>query len=226
MIRQGTRKSFEDYAAGLIPFSTFARQTREFWVALAKYLMGRWRAPDAVEPDDLVQELLTEAWRAFPKYDPLRGPVTEFVCYEATSKAKRWLHGQRGRRRCSRSDKLPSRNPIRFADLSADGDATAFLEFLFEVDTVIPQDRWMSLLDAGVDVLHKVQLALLRGHLSAEELRLLRAFVHSGGNMVETIRALQAGHEGEDVEGALLKTVCRAMKDSESILDWFEEAHR
>ena len=199
MISAVTRRSFELFAQGQIDFNRFSRQTHPFWVATARYLLGRWRAPDAVEIEDMVQELLVEAWRAFPKHDPLRGDVTDFVCYEATSKAKRWLHGQRGRRRCSRSDKAPSRHPIRFSAIGASGGVhsrntsqmdAAIIEFL-EGALGVAEANQYDLVEESERREENITIvirALLSPHFSDEEKRLLRAFVEAQGDLLEACK--------------------------------------
>jgi RNA polymerase sigma factor (sigma-70 family) len=81
---------------GQLSFASFAIETRADWERLAAKLLTRWKAPSAVDSEDLVQELLLEAWVSVGKYDPERGPLKAFVVWRAMNAAKRWLNVQRG----------------------------------------------------------------------------------------------------------------------------------
>lgn len=78
-------------------FDRFAFETRPRWVALARYLLSRWKAPPCVGVEDLVQELLLACWHFVDEWDPDRGTSLErYVVWNATDKAKKWLHKERG----------------------------------------------------------------------------------------------------------------------------------
>lgn len=97
-------------------FTVFARRTNKTWTALAKHLLKRWRAPTAVDTDDMVQQLLFAAWVFLPKWDEARGtPLHKFIVYNAVDKAKKWLHKQRGAYR--RDDNSPSRLELPISTL-------------------------------------------------------------------------------------------------------------
>lgn len=81
---------------GHLSFASFAKETHADWVKLAGNLLTRWRAPSAVDLEDLVQELLLGAWIAVEKYDESRGALKPFVVWSAMTAAKRWLNVQRG----------------------------------------------------------------------------------------------------------------------------------
>lgn len=236
MISRETRACFEEYAVGLIPFAVFATRTKEFWAATARYLLKRWRASEAVEPSDLVQELLLEAWRAFPRFDPARGDLAAFICYEATSKAKRWLHGQRGRRRCSRSDKAPSRHEVRFSSIPSSrrngskdpSDVGEWLEEILGAEQPA-QELHIEFDEVRRENIEIVLAALLRPTYSEAEMRMLRAFVDCDGDLMRAAATLSDPGDAalRKMERAMLRTVARAIevrrRERSQIAEMFDE---
>lgn len=105
---------------GAITFDAFAVATRREWERLSGKLLSRWEAPEAVEREDLVQEMLIAAWRAVDQYDsahPSDTAIERFVVFHAVDKAKKWLHTQR--RAYRGSDKSVSRNHVPFESVDA-----------------------------------------------------------------------------------------------------------
>lgn len=94
---------------GRLTFDEFARETGQRWSSTARWLMRRWRLPGWVEESDLVQELLTEAWRATWRYDAGRGsmPLERYVRVAAIAEVTKTIHKRRGADRHTR--KGPSR---------------------------------------------------------------------------------------------------------------------
>jgi len=106
-------------------FARFTRDTQCEWTRLARYLMRRWSTPTDVDAEDLVQEMLAEAWRRLPEYDPGRGkPLEQFVVWNAVGRAKKWLHARRSALR--RDDRASSRHDLCLSSL--DEDASRRLE--------------------------------------------------------------------------------------------------
>ena len=63
---------------------------------MAAYILGRWKAPNDVGVEDVMQELRIAIWRKARKYDPKRGKKPEqFLAFNAISLAKRQVHKQR-----------------------------------------------------------------------------------------------------------------------------------
>jgi DNA-directed RNA polymerase specialized sigma24 family protein len=123
---------------------TFFRRTRGDWERLARYVLKRWPPPRAVEEGDLVQEMMLHAWSAMPKCNPSRIKNTDnFVIFSAVTRAKRWLHRQRG---APRGSALPAATVISVEDLgeraleaalSSDADATGDIERDSELRSLI-----------------------------------------------------------------------------------------
>lgn len=89
-------------------FNRFALETRPRWVALAHYLLKKWKSPPSVGVEDVVQELLLACWKFVDKWDPTRGPTLErYVVWNSTDRAKKWLHKMRKARH--QRDDDPSR---------------------------------------------------------------------------------------------------------------------
>ena len=99
-----------------ISFDVFVSRTRQQWERLGRYLLRRWAAPGGVDLDDVVQELLLGVHVALPKFNPARGvDIRRYAVYNATDKAKKWLHRQRNAYR--RDDKADGRYPASFTAL-------------------------------------------------------------------------------------------------------------
>lgn len=82
---------------GAVPFTQFARATRQRWQMMARWLYRRWPLPGSVEREDIEQELMFWAWHFVGKWDPNRGvAIDRYVVWNAMDKAKKWLHVQRG----------------------------------------------------------------------------------------------------------------------------------
>jgi DNA-directed RNA polymerase specialized sigma24 family protein len=97
--------------SGRMEFAEFAKATEKRWQWLARRLLAKWEAPSAVDTEDMVQELLTAAWLAVPKWERGRGcGIERFVVFTATTAAKRWLHRQRGV--SVHGDRTPSRHAV------------------------------------------------------------------------------------------------------------------
>lgn len=144
-----------------ITFNAFVILTRLEWYRLAAYLLRRWQAPADVSLDDLVQEMLLEAWTVVDEYDPNRGvSIEKFVTWNAVSRAKKWLHRQRSAYRVD--DRSPSRHPICFSAL--DEDAERRLEPVIEATEEEEVDRKTSIrraLEALPDDLDRALLLCL-----------------------------------------------------------------
>jgi hypothetical protein len=92
-----------DLRMGVIDFDEFARRTQEYWRAQAFRVLARWTHPADVEPADLVQQMLLEAWIRVGKYDPAKYSIEDtprafarHMVWNAIDKAKKWLHRTRG----------------------------------------------------------------------------------------------------------------------------------
>ena len=131
-----------------ITFDEFARATRSDWRTLAQYMLHKWRAPSAIEPEDVEQELLTGCWSALDRYDPERigfdgKPVSlrRYAVFHAVTHAKRWLHRQRGATRDG--DGEPSRFPVCERDLPGVPGGTALpLEELLVTESLLPPEQF------------------------------------------------------------------------------------
>lgn len=106
-------KAIEPLLAGRETFAQFERRTRKDWRRVAEYLLTRYAVPRAVEVEDIVQELLLNAWREVPKFDPSRSSDPgAFVLFRAISRTKRWMHSQRRARTC----RAPSNHDVSFSE--------------------------------------------------------------------------------------------------------------
>ena len=107
---------------GRSTFDEFVRETRQRWAAMARWLMRRMHLPGWVEPQDIEQDLMAEAWKATWKFEPGRGSMTleRFVRVTAVNETKKRLHKARGANMHTCSG--PSRIDLPFAHMSEDGE--------------------------------------------------------------------------------------------------------
>jgi DNA-directed RNA polymerase specialized sigma24 family protein len=104
------KKELQELRVGKINFDTFAQRTRPEWERMAHKLFRLFPAPDGVEPEDLVQEMMFSAWQRASDWDPKFGSdLTTYVTWSANAAAKRWLNVQRNAHR--RADRSPGRFP-------------------------------------------------------------------------------------------------------------------
>ncbi len=160
---------------GQLSFASFAKETHSDWDRLACKLLARWKAPSAVDTEDLVQEMLLEAWVAVEKYDEARGALKPFVIWRAMTAAKRWLNVQRGvsshngDKAKSRFDK-PSGDMFGEADIIPSVEASqerivAFLQRLQAAARMMYVDQYQEQCDDNIvfDADEVIQYILAHG---------------------------------------------------------------
>lgn len=109
--------AIESVKAGGMSFEAFAIATRPEWKRLARHLLSHWSVPDAVEPEDIEQELMLGAWRALNNWRENGAELGVHVVWNAITDAKKWIHSQRAALR--RNDRSPSRHPVSLSKLSS-----------------------------------------------------------------------------------------------------------
>lgn len=96
---------------GRIGYADFTRATRSDFGRLAASLIRRWRPPEWLGEDDVVQEMHVAAWPRIWKWDPDRGPsLSRYVVFGAMDAAKYAVHVARGAMLHGSRDCNPSRN--------------------------------------------------------------------------------------------------------------------
>jgi DNA-directed RNA polymerase specialized sigma24 family protein len=175
----------EALRAGVITFDQFQRQTHSQWEKYASMLLRRWRSPEGVEREDLVQEMMIAVWKSLPDWRPDGGkPLGEWVTYRAIDKAKKWLHKQRDAKR--RDDKAPGRYPLRFTQVVR-GDYTnepedQVIERLVAVGRAPVFSGTVSVEGPGLEDIE--QLSVVTGGLTDPRDRYcLVALVRAGGDV-------------------------------------------
>lgn len=144
----------------------FYRATKDIWRKMVHYMLGRWRAPEWVMPDDLIQEMAFGAWRAIWKFDlsKSRGhSISEYVRWNAFDVAKKELHRMRSAIRHRNADDNESRYDIPFTVLFSDTPGEGMLgsvepsqEDMIEAEWALKRARSVCLSEADrqlVDVL-------------------------------------------------------------------------
>jgi DNA-directed RNA polymerase specialized sigma24 family protein len=136
---------------GEASFDVFYAATIKYWRCAAADLLRRWDHPQAVEEEDLIQEMLLAAWRAIESFDPERGDPKRHVVFSAAKTARRWLHRQRGAygfARCRKGADPHGRYPASGAD-----------EWFDNVEADSGERGGLSLHEQAVAILESMQLA-------------------------------------------------------------------
>lgn len=182
-------------------YARLVRQTMPDWDRLAHYLLGRWEVPPCVGAEDLVQEMLAEAWEAVRVWDPARGmDLPQYAVWRALSRARVAIDRARGAGK--HKGKARSRHPVCFTVL---GTATTP-----DPGSVQPgQEAAVRLreLAAGLDPVRRAVLV-----------ELLRA----GGGVDEAARAVVADWELRMLTGA--ENVAAARRACREVLELLRAA--
>lgn len=94
-----------------------ARQLRD----IARSIYRRWVTPEGVQVDDVEQEVLLAAWRAFEAWRSDGGmTLRAYVFCSARHAAKYWVHKQRSS--LGYRGDAPSRAPLAFSSFGCDAD--------------------------------------------------------------------------------------------------------
>lgn len=112
------KASLEKLQRGDIGWAEFFQRTDGDWKRFAKHLRRRYRAPSAVDAEDMESELKLAAFQAAESWDPKKAPFPNYVIWTAANKAVKWLHTQRKALR--RDGRSPSRVHINFSEFEVD----------------------------------------------------------------------------------------------------------
>lgn len=136
-------------ARGEINFDAFVRRTRADWRRLGAWLYRHWPTPAAVTEEDVEQQLLLCAWRAWQRWlEKWKGREVDeegvpigagdqcakpgrYLTWTALAKATVWIHGQRGARMHGDPTHRPSHiaTPASWFDRPGeDGGMRSFLD--------------------------------------------------------------------------------------------------
>jgi hypothetical protein len=122
-------RELQELRRGEIDLAAFFTATQQDWKSLGASMFDRWPLPAAIEPDDVMQEMLLDLLeeRRVSEWDPAKGPtLARYVVWNACSSAARWLHGQRDALR--RSGKAPGRFAIPLSALSSVKDGCGVVD--------------------------------------------------------------------------------------------------
>lgn len=158
-------------------FGDFCKATANEWHRLARYLLRKWPTPAGVGVEDVEQELMVEAWRAFHRFDAERDNgkgIAGFVIWNATTHAKKWIHAQRGALR--RSDKAQSRFPLAYSQVSETGDPST--------------DNRLAVDGSDVEACRNKVLAEVLERLQPSDREIVAEFVETAGDVDRVARWL------------------------------------
>ena len=123
-------------------FDKFVKASTPIWGAIARYLLRKWKCPAGVDEEDVLQELVMNAWLLHEKFDPTRGvSMSRNLIYTSTSYTKRWIHKQRNAIR--RQDTSPGRfeTPMEYdeyKDLSSyEATQDSTVDFTMQLEAIL-----------------------------------------------------------------------------------------
>lgn len=163
-------------------YSEFVRTTGKEFEKMAMKIFRMWKLPEAVEPQDVMQDLHVEIVRILKKYKPEKATVAAYLVWNAFARAKKECNKQRGK--CK--DRDPSMHALVISGLlgmSESGPeqfADCIDRLALESDSIELDRECEAMLD------NKKLLRRVRAHLSEQDSRYVRRVVRNGGNIRQT----------------------------------------
>ncbi len=163
-------------------YSQFVRETAKEFEKMATKIFRMWSLPEAVEPQDCLQDLHVEIVRIMRKYKPEKATVAAFLIWNAFARAKKECNRQRGKVK----DREPSLHALVVSGLLSAGESgperfdDCIDRLALESDEIDLDAECEAMLDS------KKMLRRIRRHLSERDSRYIRRIVNNGGNVRQT----------------------------------------
>lgn len=163
-------------------YSVFVRETEREFEKMATKIFRMWQLPEAVEPQDCLQDLHVEIVRILRKYKPEKATVAAYLVWNAFARAKKECNRQRGKVK----DRDPSLHALVVSGLLSMGEAgperfeDCIDRLALESDSIELDRECEAMVDA------KNLLLRVRRHLSKQDARLVRRIANNGGNVRQT----------------------------------------
>jgi hypothetical protein len=188
-------------------YTKFVRETEREFEKMAAKIYRRWPLPEAVEPQDVVQDLHVEIVRIMRSYKPEKATVAAFLIWNAFARAKKECNRQRGKVK----DRDPSIHALVVSGLLSTGESgperfeDCIDRLALEGDALELDRECESMLDS------KEMLRKIRSRLSEQDSRRVRRVVAHGGNVRAAAFDMISAAEEMD-PAALERAVARKTK--------------
>lgn len=188
-------------------YTKFVRETEREFEKMAAKIYRRWPLPEAVEPQDVVQDLHVEIVRIMKSYKPEKATVAAFLIWNAFARAKKECNRQRGKVK----DRDPSIHALVVSGLLSTGESgperfeDCIDRLALEGDAIELDRECESMLDS------KEMLRRIRSQLSEKDSRRVRRVVAHGGNVRAAAFDMISAAEEMD-PAALERAVARKTK--------------
>lgn len=206
-------------------YTRFVKETAKEFDKMATKIFRMWQLPEAIEPQDCLQDLHVEIVRILHKYKPEKATVAAYLIWNAFARAKKECNRHRGKVR----DRDPSIHALVVSGLLSMGESgpERFDDCIdrlgLESDSIELDRDCESMLDS------KKMLRQVRRHLSKQDAQYIRRIVSNGGNVRQTafsmISAVDEMHEVQCERLVQIKTrkLMAAMKNAAAVWQQIQE---
>lgn len=165
-------------------YAKFVRETQREFEKMAAKIHRMWSLPEAVEPQDCLQDLHVEIVRIFGKYDPEKATVAAFLVWNAFARAKKACNQQRGKVK-GRDPSVHALPLSWFVQVGGEGRSESIDD---AIDRLGYSDE-RPVLDVESFLDSKAIFADVFDYLSHENAQLLRACLENDGNVRAAVLA-------------------------------------
>lgn len=164
-------------------YAQFVETTSKEFVKMATKIFRMWSLPEAIEPEDVMQDLHLEIVRIMRSYNPTKATVAAFLIWNAFARAKKECNRQRGK--CKDRDKqsmhaLVISNFLMMGESGPERFEDCIDRLAVENDAIELDRECESMLD-GKNILRRV-----REQLSEQDSRYIYRIALNGGNVRQT----------------------------------------
>jgi hypothetical protein len=160
----------------------FVVATSKEFEKMATKIYRMWSLPEAIEPQDVIQDLHLEIVRIMKNYNPSKATVAAFLIWNAFARAKKECNRQRGKVK----DREQSMHALVVSNFLMAGESgperfeDCIDRLALESDSIELDRECEQMLD-GKNTLRKV-----RAHLSEQDSRYVYRIALNGGNVRQT----------------------------------------
>lgn len=164
-------------------YTVFVKATSKEFEKMAAKIYRRWPLPEAVEPQDVMQDLHCEIVRIMKAYRPEKAQVADYLVWNAFARAKKECNRQRGKVK----DREQSIHALTISSLTHFDSGGGSEQFEDCIDR-LAQGSDASELDRECESMldSKNMLRKMRKHLSKQDRRYVYRIVLNYGNIRQT----------------------------------------
>lgn len=177
-------------------YSDFVATTAKEFEKMAAKIFRRRPLPDAVEQQDVMQDLHCEISRILRKYNPAKATVAAFLVWNAFARAKKETNKQRGKVHDHDASihALVASSLLMTGDGGIESTEDCMDRLSLASDTAELDRQYEAMVDS------KKQLKRVRSRLSEQDSRYVHRVVLHGGNIRATAFAMISAVEEMDME--------------------------